>query len=43
MHEYLSIKSNINLGMYQEEHGIVHNSFYDRELNKTITMSRYLK
>ena len=25
-------------GMYQEDHGIVHNTFYDRLLNKTIGM-----
>jgi hypothetical protein len=27
--------------MYQEDHGIVHNSFYDRLLNKTIGMGLY--
>ena len=27
--------------MYQEDHGIIHNSFYDRLLNKTIGMSLY--
>ncbi|CAF4899657.1 unnamed protein product, partial [Rotaria sp. Silwood1] len=29
----------IATGMYQEDHGIIHNSFYDRLLNKTIGMS----
>ncbi len=28
-----------NLGMYQEDHGIIHNTFYDRLLNKSIGMS----
>ncbi|CAF3395042.1 unnamed protein product [Rotaria sp. Silwood1] len=28
----------IATGMYQEDHGIIHNSFYDRLLNKTIGM-----
>jgi hypothetical protein len=27
--------------MYQEDHGIVHNSFYDQLLNKTINMGLY--
>ena len=31
-----------NLGMYQEDHGVVHNEFYDRLLNRTIGMSLYL-
>lgn len=30
------------LGMYQEDHGIIHNSFYDRLLNKSIDMGQYL-
>ncbi|CAF1300171.1 unnamed protein product [Rotaria magnacalcarata] len=29
----------IATGMYQEDHGIVHNSFFDRLLNRTIGMS----
>ncbi|CAF1083781.1 unnamed protein product [Rotaria sordida] len=29
----------IATGMYQEDHGVIHNSFYDRLLNKTIGMS----
>ena len=28
-------------GMYQEDHGIIHNYFYDRLLNKTIGMGLY--
>lgn len=27
--------------MYQEDHGVVHNTFYDQLLNKTIGMGRY--
>ena len=34
------ISPSLNLGMYQEEHGIVHNTFFDRLLNKTISMGR---
>ena len=28
------------LGMFEEDHGIIHNYFYDRVLNKTISMGR---
>ncbi len=27
--------------MYQEDHGIIHNTFFDRLLNKTIGMGLY--
>jgi hypothetical protein len=36
---YITLYCVLNLGMYQEDHGIIHNSFYDRLLNKTIGMS----
>lgn len=29
-----------NLGLYQEDHGIIHNRFFDIKINKTVTFGK---
>ena len=32
----------VRIGMYEEDHGIINNRFFDRLLNKTITIGIYI-